>query len=156
MLKIAFATSDGSRVDQHFGWCRRFDVYEVTADGAYLLASRTLERPAEEEDVKIASRLEVVRDCAILNVCAIGGAAAAQVVAAGIHPMKVTEGVPVPDLLARFQAVLAGNPPPWLRKVLRQHGDGTQPAWTPDRTPSRTPDRTPDRAPDRSSAGGGA
>ncbi len=131
MLKIAFATGDGTAVDQHFGWCRRFDVYQVSAEGAELLESRLLGPAGPDEDNKIESRLSEVRDCAILHVCDIGGTAAARVVNARIHPVKVPQGTPVDELLTRLRAVLAGNPPPWLRKVLRQHSPEAVPAWTP-------------------------
>lgn len=136
MLKIAFATGDGTAVDQHFGWCHRFDVYDVSAERAELLETRLLAPAGDDENDKIESRLAEVRDCAILHVCAIGGAAAAKVVAARIHPVKVPEGTPVDDLLTRLRAVLATNPPPWLRKALRRHSPETVPAWTPagDRT----------------------
>lgn len=129
-MKIAFATSDGGAVDQHFGWCRRFDVYEVSATWAELVETRLLAPAGDDEDSKIESRLDRVRDCAILNVCDIGGSAAARVVAARIHPVKVPSGTPVGELLARLQAVLAGSPPPWLRKVLRAH-EPQPAAWTP-------------------------
>lgn len=131
MLKVAFATSDGTAVDQHFGWSQRFDVYAVSAATARLLDTRLLEPAADDEESKIESRLARVRDCAILNVCDIGGSAAAKVVNAKIHPVKVAKGTPVDDLVVRLQAVLAGNPPPWLRKVLRQHGTQPVPGWTP-------------------------
>jgi nitrogen fixation protein NifX len=131
MLRIAFATGDGTAVDQHFGWCRRFDVYEVSAERAELLESRLLGPASDDENDKIESRLAGVRDCAILNVCDIGGSAAARVVAARIHPIKVAKGTDIAELLNRLRAVLAGNPPPWLRKVLRQHSPETVPAWTP-------------------------
>ena len=39
MVKIAFATGDGTAVDQHFGWCCRFDVYEMSAEKCELLES---------------------------------------------------------------------------------------------------------------------
>lgn len=136
MLTIAFATTDGTAVDQHFGWCRRFDVYEVTAESARLVATRELGPPADDENDKIDSRLARVRDCAILHVCDIGGSAAAKVVNARIHPVKVPKGTPVPQLLGRLQGVLAGNPPPWLRKVLRQHDPQAAPAWTPSAVPA--------------------
>ena len=131
MLKIAFATGDGTAVDQHFGWCRRFDVYEVSAEKAELLETRLLGPADADEDDRIESRLSRVRDCAILHVCDIGGAAAARVVNSRIHPVKVASGTAVDDLLLRLQRVLAGNPPPWLRKVQRQHNLGAVPAWTP-------------------------
>jgi nitrogen fixation protein NifX len=131
VLKIAFATGDGNAVDQHFGWCRRFDIYEVSVDAARLLESRILPPAPEDEADKIASRLDQVRDCAILNICDIGGSAAAKVVNAKIHPVKVASGTPVEELIGRLQAVLAGTPPPWLRKVLRQHGPNADLAWSP-------------------------
>ena len=131
MVKIAFATGNGTAVDQHFGWCCRFDVYEVSAEKSELLESRLLSPPGPDQDSKIDSRLAEVRDCAILVVCDIGGSAAARVVSARIHPLKAASGTAVADLLARLQAVLAGNPPPWLRKALRQNGQEPVPAWTP-------------------------
>ncbi|SNQ50780.1 Protein NifX [Frankia canadensis] len=119
MLKIAFATSDGTAVDQHFGWCRRFDVYDVGPEGSRLLESRLLDEAANDEESKIESRLSAVADCVILNISDIGGTAAARVVKARIHPVKVAKGTSVADLLDRYVATLAGTPPPWLRKVLR-------------------------------------
>ncbi|THJ75266.1 MULTISPECIES: nitrogen fixation protein NifX [Frankia] len=132
MLKIAFATSDGTAVDQHFGWCRRFDVYEVGPEGSHLLETRLLEAASDDEQDKIESRLAAVTDCAILNIADIGGTAAAKVVKAKIHPVKVAKGASVSDLLTRYVATLAGSPPPWLRKVLK-HSESQQPAaqsWT--------------------------
>lgn len=119
MLKIAFATSDGTAVDQHFGWCRRFDIYEVGPEGHRLLESRLLDAASDDEESKIETRLGAVTDCVILNISDIGGTAAARVVKARIHPVKVAKGTSVQDLLARYVATLAGTPPPWLRKVLR-------------------------------------
>ncbi|MEX5632579.1 nitrogen fixation protein NifX [Parafrankia sp. FMc2] len=131
MLKIAFATGDGSAVDQHFGWCRRFDVYEVGPEGYRLFETRELGPAEDDEEDKIASRLAAVTDCAILNVSDIGGTAAAKVIKARIHPMKVPKGTPIDGLLTKFVDVLAGSPPPWLRKILRAHVPQEVPAWTP-------------------------
>lgn len=130
MLKIAFATADGTTVDQHFGWCRRFDVYEVDPDHARLAQTRELAEAPDEEDSKIDNRLDAVRDCAIVHVTAIGGTAAARVVNSGVMPVKVPEGSSVPELVQRLQTVLQGSPPPWLRKVLRRHDPATT-AWSP-------------------------
>jgi len=67
---------------------------------------------------KLAPKLDAIKDCAILYVAAIGGSAAARVVAHGIHPIKVNQPEEINHLLTKFQEVLKGNPPPWLRKVL--------------------------------------
>ena len=130
MLRVAFATSDGNTVDQHFGWCDRFDVYDISATGAVVVESRN-PAPAYDSGARIETRLAVVRDCAILHIANIGGAAAARVVNSRIHPLKVAEGTPISDLTARLSAVLGGNPPPWLRKVLREHDPAAAPIWSP-------------------------
>ncbi len=134
-MKVAFATKDGSAVDQHFGWCRRFDVYDVTADHAVLLETRTLppapRTDGTDEADKIDSRLAAVADCAIVHLTSIGGTAAARVVNAKVHPVKVADGAAIVELLDRLRAVLAGNPPPWLRKILRQHDPALAPSWSP-------------------------
>ncbi len=120
MLKAAFATGDGVHVNQHFGWCRRFDVYEVAAEGFRLLESRLLEPAGEDEEDKIRSRVEAVRDCAMVYVASIGGTAAARVLNARVHPVKVRETEEIAALLDRLRQVLAGTPPPWLRKLVRR------------------------------------
>ena len=134
MLTVAFATSDGDAVDQHFGWCRRFDVYELDTGTARLVESRLLDArlldPADDDEQRrISGRLAAVRGVAVLHVTHIGGTAAAAVVGAGIHPITVAVGTPVAELVARLQAVLAGSPPPWLRKALRPAGRPA--AWRP-------------------------
>jgi nitrogen fixation protein NifX len=121
MLKVAFATGSGSHVDQHFGWCCRFDVYEVSAQGYELSETRLLDPPEANEEDKIDSRLRAVEDCAIVHLASIGGPAAARVIKARVHPVKVPDDTAVIELLDRLQRVVAGSPPPWLRKALRQH-----------------------------------
>lgn len=126
MLKVAFATQDGVHINQHFGWCRRFDIYEISPEGFRLVESRRLEPAGEDEEDKIRSRLDAVRDCAMVYVASIGGTAAARVVNARIHPVKVRETEEVAGLLERLREVLAGTPPPWLRKLLRQGRPGPE------------------------------
>jgi nitrogen fixation protein NifX len=117
VLKVAYATSDGFVVDGHFGSGERFDVYQVTSSGAVLLGSRT---PAADATDRIASRVDLLRDCAILQVVSIGGPAAARVTRAGIHPLRVEADSPIEALNFRLRRVLAGNPPPWLRRLTRE------------------------------------
>jgi nitrogen fixation protein NifX len=131
MLRTAYATGDGTAVDQHFGWCRRFDIYDLSAAAVELVEVRYLPDVPDDELDKINSRLDQVRDCAIIHICDIGGSAAAKVVNARIHPVKVPSGTPVEELVSRLQKVIAGTPPPWLRKVLAAHRDESAPAWTP-------------------------
>lgn len=130
MLKVAFGTKDGSTIDQHFGWCRRFDIYEVSAHGAELSESRQLSPAPTEELDKIHSRLDAVADCAILAVVDIGASAADKVVKAKIYPIRVPEDTAVTDILDQLHTALQGPPPPWLRKVIRDHSR-TSAHWAP-------------------------
>jgi nitrogen fixation protein NifX len=50
----------------------------------------------------------------------IGGPAAAKLVALKIHPMKTGSEVSLKETVERFQEVLRGNPPPWLRKAMNK------------------------------------
>ncbi|MES2227416.1 MAG: nitrogen fixation protein NifX [Burkholderiaceae bacterium] len=119
-MKIAFATQDQQRVDAHFGWAKHLAVYEIDAAGYRFVQSFPFGEDLAEDgnEDKLAPKLEAIRDCAIVYVAAIGGSAAARVVATKIHPIKVTQPEPIVELLARMQEVLRGTPPPWLRKAL--------------------------------------
>ncbi|MDA9401006.1 MULTISPECIES: nitrogen fixation protein NifX [unclassified Bradyrhizobium] len=119
-MKVAFATQDLKRVDAHFGWAKNIAIYDVAPDGYVFLKAIEFEGDLKEDgsDDKLAPKIEAIKDCAILYVAAIGGAAAARVVANKIHPIKVSKPESIPVLLEKLERVLKGTPPPWLRKVL--------------------------------------
>lgn len=119
-MKIAFATQDQQRVDAHFGWAKHLAVYEVSPAGHRFVQDFGFGEELAEDgnEDKLAPKLEAIKDCAIVYVAAIGGSAAARVVATRIHPIKVTQPEPILDILDKLQDVLKGTPPPWLRKAL--------------------------------------
>ena len=121
-MKIAFATQDQQRVDAHFGWAKHLAVYEIDAAGFRLVQTFPFGDDLAEDgnEDKLAPKLEAIKDCAIVYVAAIGGSAAARVVAAKIHPIKVAQPEPIAELLVKMQDVLKGTPPPWLRKALQK------------------------------------
>lgn len=121
-MKVAFATEDGSHVDAHFGWAKSIAVYDVTPDGYCFVTAFEFAGNLQEDgnEDKLLPKLEALQDCAILYVAAIGGSAAARVVAKNIHPVKVAETQSIDDILLRLQTVLSGTPPPWLRKALNK------------------------------------
>lgn len=127
-MKVAFSTQDLQRVDAHFGWAKNIVIYELSPEGYKFLEAVQFEGDLQEDgnEDKLAPKLEAIKDCAILYVAAIGGSGAARVVALGIHPMKVPQPEPITELLDKLQAVLKGNPPPWLRKVLAKDGKGQE------------------------------
>ncbi|AHY57024.1 nitrogen fixation protein NifX [Bradyrhizobium huanghuaihaiense] len=119
-MKVAFATQDLRRVDAHFGWAKNIAIYDVAPSGHVFLKAIEFEGDLEEDGSgdKLAPKIQAIKDCAILYVAAIGGAAAARVVASKIHPIKVSKPESIHVLLEKLESVLKGTPPPWLRKVL--------------------------------------
>ncbi|MCL4470743.1 MAG: nitrogen fixation protein NifX [Gammaproteobacteria bacterium] len=121
-MKVAFTTQDMQGVDAHFGWAKNIAIHEISADGHRFVEAIQFDGDLKEDgnEDKLAAKIDAIRDCAIVYVAAIGGSAAARVVAAKIHPVKVAEGTPIPELLDRLEQVLKGTPPPWLRKALEK------------------------------------
>ena len=128
-VRIAIATHDRVRLDAHFGSARTFVVYDVTPSSARFVEAIGFDDVADETgqhagpDDRITPKVEALAGCALLFVLAIGGPAAAKVVRADIHPIKVKAPEPIADVLARVQGMLAGSPPPWLRKILGRPAD---------------------------------
>jgi nitrogen fixation protein NifX len=119
-MKVAFATQDQQRVDAHFGWAKHLAVYDVSPSGYRFEQDFEFGDDLAEDgnEDKLSPKLTAIADCAIVYVAAIGGSAAARVVASKIHPVKVAQPEPILDILDKLQDTLAGTPPPWLRKAL--------------------------------------
>ncbi len=126
-MKVAFATQDLKRVDAHFGWAKNIAIYELTPTEHRFLEAVQFDGDLQEDgnEDKLAPKLEVIKDCALLYVAAIGGSAAARVVAHKIHPVKVNEPENIEDVLVKLKDVLNGTPPPWLRKALLKDQEKT-------------------------------
>ncbi len=115
-LRVAVASNNGEMLDGHFGSCARFLVYQVSRSDARLIDLRSTLNTDSAEDRNVA-RAELIRDCQLVYVQSIGGPAAAKVVRAGVHPVKLPEGGPAAAALARLQLTMEA-PPPWLAKVM--------------------------------------
>lgn len=120
-MKVAFTSSDGEMIDQHFGQCRQFHIWEIEPESARFSEVLSVEESGEDEEDRIASRAELLRGCTIVYTLQIGGPAAAKLVANRIHPMKTAVPVPLAETVERLQQVLSGTPPPWLAKAMGQN-----------------------------------
>lgn len=124
-LRVAIASQDGKALDAHFGFARRLMVYDVTRRAyrfvqAFSFASdESPECDAERED-KVGPKLRALAGCQLLFALAIGPPAAAKVIGANIHPVKVAAPEPITSVLARVQAMMNGEPPQWMKKILEQ------------------------------------
>lgn len=122
-LRVAIATQDGKTMNAHFGSARRFVVYEVGPARSRLVEAVVFDGVSDESgthrgDDRIGAKIDALRGCQLLFVLAIGGPAAAKVVSARIHPIKLATPEPIDDVIAKVQALMTGTPPPWLRRVL--------------------------------------
>ncbi|UFS70287.1 nitrogen fixation protein NifX [Geomonas sp. RF6] len=124
-MKIAFTSSTGEIIDEHFGMSTSFTIWEVGADEASFLETIRIGETGEDEEDKIQARADAISDCAMVYTVRIGGPAAAKLVAKKIHPLKTNEPVPVKEAVEKLQQVLQGNPPPWLRKALNKGTAGS-------------------------------
>ncbi len=124
-LRIAVATRDGRALDAHFGSASRFVIYEVTPRDSRFVAVISFDVVSDESgahktegDDRIGPKVAALAGCHLLFVLAIGGPAAVKVVNARIHPVKLPAPEPVEAVIGKVQAMMSGNPPPWLRKVM--------------------------------------
>lgn len=126
-MKVAFATQDLKRVDAHFGWAKNIAIYELTPTGHQFIEAVQFDGDLKEDgdEDKLSPKLEVIKDCALLYVAAIGGSAAARVIAHKIHPIKVAEPEVIEDVLVKLKDVLNGTPPPFLRKAMLRDQERT-------------------------------
>jgi nitrogen fixation protein NifX len=115
-IRVACASNGGEMLDGHFGSCERFLVYQVSSTEVRLIAVRpTLEADHAEDRNK--ARAQIIADCQVAYFQSIGGPAAAKVVRAGVHPVKVPKMAAARDVLVQLQKALT-SPPPWLAKVM--------------------------------------
>lgn len=128
-MKIAFATTDGIAIDEHFGRAGMFVVYDLTKDGYRYLETRKFSEGRDlaiEEtrglgaihDERVQKKVDKLSDCRIIYLTEIGGPSAARLVKKGIMPVKVRDTVPIEETLWRLAETVRTAPPPWLRKAL--------------------------------------
>lgn len=130
-MKIAFATADGRMVNEHFGRAGSFAVYDLTREGYRFIEMRAFAAGEDHavtstrgagrpHDDAVQAKVDRLADCKLIYLTEIGGPSAARLVKKGIMPMKVKAPVPIEEEAARLLATVQGNPPPWLRKAMRE------------------------------------
>jgi nitrogen fixation protein NifX len=132
-MRVAFATHDRTRVDAHFNGAKTFLLYDISADEHTFLEAVQFDNVSNEEgnhtdegDDRLTVKIKALEGTALLFVRAIGGPAAARVVRAKIHPIKLPQNEPITSVIERIRDMLRSNPPPWLRKVLTDSQSGPE------------------------------
>jgi nitrogen fixation protein NifX len=127
-IRLACTSDNGHLIDGQFANCEHFLIYQVGADEYRLIDIRTQPESGTFTDPdhdKHSQRAAIIGDCHVLCTTVIGGLAAAKVVKAGIHPMRVKQPVPAPVFIREIQQVLRHNTPPWLLKVMARDAEAS-------------------------------
>ncbi|MBF0538980.1 MAG: nitrogen fixation protein NifX [Nitrospirae bacterium] len=137
-MRVAFATTDGSMINEHFGRSAMFSIYEIGPDGYDFVETRVFGSGSDKrvEDTKgmgqlhdeaVQDKVESLSDCKILYVTEIGGPSAARLVSHNMMPVKVKSEVKIDDILKELLERIKSSPPPWLRKALQTGSGDSQP-----------------------------
>ncbi len=122
-VKVAFATKDMETINAHFGGAKEFVVYDLTKEGYTLSEVRKTDTSAFKGDDKTDYKVKALEGINIMYCESIGGTAAAKVIRAGINPMKVMEPTTIESVLKELIAMLNGNPPPWIKRIMNVNPD---------------------------------
>ncbi len=128
-LLVAFASSDMTTVDQHFGSSTRFVVYSVTSRTATFLHLTQFEETQQDgNESKLGAKIAALAGCAAVLCVAVGGSALRQLVAAGIQPIKVEPGSAIREALALLSDEINGTSAPWVVKALKRAREAKDPS----------------------------
>lgn len=124
MLKVAFATDDRIRVNQHFGAAAGFVIYALDGEKSRLteVAEFAIEAMDGNEN-KLQARIDALSGCAAVYCLAVGGSAVRQLMAGGIQPIRLEAEMPIESLLAELQRAAREGGVPWVDKALARNKD---------------------------------
>lgn len=119
MIKVAFASTDRTRVNQHFGAAEGFAVYEVTPDKATLVGvAEFAEEAMDGNEDKLASKVDFLAGCAAVYVMAIGASAIKKLMAVGIQPIRVNEVDAIDELLVEISTAMREGGVAWIDRAI--------------------------------------
>lgn len=124
-LKIAFASTDMAHVNQHFGSAKSFAIYAINPEQIEFVEAAQfgkLEQDGNED--KLAVKFDLLKGCSAVYCQAVGASAVKQMMALGIHPVKVNEDTPIQKLLDDLQNELRSGPSSWLARAIKQQTGG--------------------------------
>lgn len=113
-IRVGFATNDNENIDAHFGSAKQFNVYDISTDSCDIVSIIKIEEKDTDNTVALltGAQLDIVY---FIN---IGATAAAKIINSGIFPIKYKEIVSIDEELQKLTAMLNGNPPPFIKKIL--------------------------------------
>lgn len=119
MIKVAFASTDRRRVNQHFGAAEGFVVYEISPDKASLVGVADFaEEAMDGNEDKLTAKVDFLAGCAAVYVMAIGASAIKKLMTKGIQPIRVNEIDAVDELLVEISSAMREGGVAWIDRAL--------------------------------------
>ncbi|PKO85904.1 MAG: nitrogen fixation protein NifX [Betaproteobacteria bacterium HGW-Betaproteobacteria-12] len=119
VIKVAFASTDRTRVNQHFGAAEGFAVYEVTPERATLVGvAEFAEEAMDGNEDKLAAKVDFLAGCAAVYVMAIGASAIKKLMAAGVQPIRINEVDAIDDLLLEISKAMSEGGVAWIDRAI--------------------------------------
>ncbi|MGX9417624.1 NifB/NifX family molybdenum-iron cluster-binding protein [Vibrio sp. RC27] len=127
-IKVGFTTLDRHRVDQHFGSAKCVLIYGLNETEWHLLEAIEYSNSNSQTHDKLPIRIGDLSACSAVYCNACGPSAIRQLLDKGIHPVKVTEGSNIHDLMRDLQLELIEGPTGWLSRAIKTTVDERQKA----------------------------
>lgn len=103
-LRVAVATRDGKRVDQHFGQAETFLIYDLGADGIAFAEQRLVADHAQGDEDPRDTICRMLADCKVLLIAKIGATPQERLAGIGIEATDMHVGKPIDTALADLWA----------------------------------------------------
>lgn len=120
VLKVAFASDDRQRVNQHFGSTKGFITYNVTPKGAAVTGFAEFpEEAMDGNENKLTAKVDFLEGCAAVFVMAIGASAIKLLLSKGIQPIRIGEEDDISTLLLDVSKVMREGGVAWVDSAVR-------------------------------------
>jgi len=133
MLRIAFASTDRTHVDLHFGGAEQLVLFDVAPGQADLVGTAQFVKTETTgtdgrtgltgtTHDKVLAKLDFVQECAAVYAASIGTSSIRRLMALGVQPIIVEAGHEILDLLNEVSLALAHpGSLPWVDKAAKSH-----------------------------------
>ncbi|WP_024788158.1 MULTISPECIES: NifB/NifX family molybdenum-iron cluster-binding protein [unclassified Lebetimonas] len=123
-MLIAFASNDGEKINEHFGWCKNFFIYKVDKDKNEFVEKVEFVSEPDEEREKLLFKFGKLKECDLLYCIQIGPGASKIANSFNIFPVKVDKNESIKDAIEKIQNMLKNNPPIWLLRIYKRSQNG--------------------------------
>lgn len=121
MLRVAFASNDRMKVNQHFGAAEGFAIYDIGTDSSALVAVGEFpEEAMDGNESKLASKVDFLTGCVAVYVQAIGASAIKQLLSKGVQPIRVADSDDITELIQDISGAMKEGGVPWIDRALAQ------------------------------------